>query len=591
MDPKSLLDWFATTGPGAVNALARNTANSLMSGEEPAHRWSMLPLTDDAQGNTSLGIPQMGIDLYNDWNSVDAWAKGAMNEDGNALLPNKLAGINLSGMLPLGGAATGAVAAADTGSLGMFAGRAAKTADHAALSRAEELAKSGTPREQIWKDTGWFQGPDKKWRYEIDDSGATRGELTKTYDRDPTFVGGLIDHQNFFDAYPMASEDLARRMTKAENDRSFGAINTTLRPDGRLYMKHNPMMGDEDYVSTILHELQHGVQRREGFALGTNPRAAGSVENYLKSAGEVESRAVQKRKDLTSSERQGRPPWLDYDVPEADQLFSNPDEALAAPLALNALQSQPENASLLGRLMGMARGAVAGEAERAAIPRTLEPSDYSFMTKSQSDLTSTYADDFLGPTEYHYDGTGIPTTVSGYRGSWAKERPRTPGTRDDEFWGTSSKTVANGYSGYVDGGTKDHHFIAPSDDSSVIPFTAEFQNPYIVNASKPYPFTRVPNNKGYQGISHFAVQDAKSLGHDGVIFNNILEDMTNGSVPSQTIVGLKPGTIKSKLTGETLFSNPDEALAAPLVTNALQQQSPEGTDSLLDRLLKGYANQ
>lgn len=54
-----------------------------------------------------------------------------------------------------------------------FAGRNAKTADTAALSRAEDMAAKGLPREQIWNDTGWFQGRDGKWRFEIDDSGAS----------------------------------------------------------------------------------------------------------------------------------------------------------------------------------------------------------------------------------------------------------------------------------------------------------------------------------------------------------------------------------------------------------------------------------
>lgn len=57
--------------------------------------------------------------------------------------------------------------------LRMFAGPMAKTADHQALSRAQEMAGQGATRDAIWRDTGWFQGVDGKWRFEIDDSGAT----------------------------------------------------------------------------------------------------------------------------------------------------------------------------------------------------------------------------------------------------------------------------------------------------------------------------------------------------------------------------------------------------------------------------------
>jgi hypothetical protein len=37
-------------------------------------------------------------------------------------------------------------------------------------------------------------------------------------------------------------------------------------------------------------------------------------------AGEVEARAVQERRNLTAEQRRARPPWLDYDVPEASQI-------------------------------------------------------------------------------------------------------------------------------------------------------------------------------------------------------------------------------------------------------------------------------
>jgi hypothetical protein len=82
------------------------------------------------------------------------------------------------------------------------------------------------------------------------------------------------------------------------------------------------------------HELQHFVQDVEGFARGGTyddvaPPALsiGPLEirtrlgrQYLNQAGEVEARAVQKRMDMTAAERRARPPWLDYDVPEYQQI-------------------------------------------------------------------------------------------------------------------------------------------------------------------------------------------------------------------------------------------------------------------------------
>ena len=52
------------------------------------------------------------------------------------------------------------------------AGMNARTADRAALRRAEALEKSGTDNETIRQETGWYRGMDGQWRFEIDDSGA-----------------------------------------------------------------------------------------------------------------------------------------------------------------------------------------------------------------------------------------------------------------------------------------------------------------------------------------------------------------------------------------------------------------------------------
>ena len=74
---------------------------------------------------------------------------------------------NVAGAAMVGGLAAPKPAA---NAVGIFGGRLAKTADQAKLAQAEKMAAEGAPREQIWSQTGWFQGPDKKWRFGIDDS-------------------------------------------------------------------------------------------------------------------------------------------------------------------------------------------------------------------------------------------------------------------------------------------------------------------------------------------------------------------------------------------------------------------------------------
>jgi hypothetical protein len=155
--------------------------------------------------------------------------------------------------------------AAETGIpmvLGMFAGPGAKTANMGMLARAQEMAGRGLHREQIWKDTGWFQGQDGKWRFEIDDSAAR-------FKRDPggERLGNHLEHPELFQAYP----ELANAPFSTEPpggsagsfDRNTGTVAVDRHPP--------PSMGRR---SVALHELQHAVQQREGFAQGSSPNVA-----------------------------------------------------------------------------------------------------------------------------------------------------------------------------------------------------------------------------------------------------------------------------------------------------------------------------
>lgn len=54
----------------------------------------------------------------------------------------------------------------------IIAGQKAKGADLNLLEQAKQLEKAGADRQMIWDATGWFKAPDKKWRFEIDDSTA-----------------------------------------------------------------------------------------------------------------------------------------------------------------------------------------------------------------------------------------------------------------------------------------------------------------------------------------------------------------------------------------------------------------------------------
>lgn len=223
------------------------------------------------------------------------------------------------------------------------AGIGAKTADSAALRRAEALEKSGTDNETIRQETGWYRGMDGQWRFEIDDSkiklryeaSAENGrEMIPNY----TTLGNLIDAPELFAAYPdMRNMDV---VFQDLNDGAYGAYN---RQFDSIDLSRKLKSSQYDLLDTLTHEIQHAVQNREGFTRGTNPtywnrklengfdsrtttqkkRSAQLAEKYnqLKSADPQLMKAVEELEAMTPTVPRGE---VDWDTLE--QLTPDPPE-------------------------------------------------------------------------------------------------------------------------------------------------------------------------------------------------------------------------------------------------------------------------
>lgn len=214
----------------------------------------------------------------------------------------------------LGGTVMGSVfGIAPKGSVGIFGGRLSKTADQNALKQAETMAANGVAREEIWNKTGWFQGVDGKWRYEIPDNASKLNP-------DAYAMPAIFQHDQLYQAYPRIAFDKA------------GVDVTPIGPVGG-YMARSEIDGvpgprelfvrartPQQARTMMAHEVQHRVQDIEGFAQGANYKEWGP-EKYHRSAGENEAKAVMRRIHLTPEELKARPPWLDYSVPEQDQIL------------------------------------------------------------------------------------------------------------------------------------------------------------------------------------------------------------------------------------------------------------------------------
>jgi hypothetical protein len=69
-----------------------------------------------------------------------------------------------------------------------------------------------------------------------------------------------------------------------------------------------------DIRDTLLHEPQHAIAAREGFARGTNSQAAGGFENYMKDPGEMLARVAALRRNMTPEARRKFPFYRHMDT-------------------------------------------------------------------------------------------------------------------------------------------------------------------------------------------------------------------------------------------------------------------------------------
>jgi hypothetical protein len=333
-------------------------------------------------GDARLAVPQGLLDAANALlGAADAPAAAAqglipaadMNEEG---FNTAAAVMGLGGLL----AGPRGVLDYDPSETRIFLGPRSSGADLDALGQARNLAARRRSPEEIWEQTGWFKGADGNWRYEIDDSRAVLRQpaadaLNSAGSGYQTNYSGGVLHQpllggtyrgvDYKPAYDfMGDMDFSRENTpRGSFDRDTGRI-AVAGPSS------------QEGLPVALHELQHAVQRQEGFAGGSNPgfemsellaeRAAErtnlsrlidetqsalglsgyrpqhpdllplyqrydelleraipeeqAYQRYLRTAGEVEANNVMNRLRMTADERRATPPWITQDFPYDEQI-------------------------------------------------------------------------------------------------------------------------------------------------------------------------------------------------------------------------------------------------------------------------------
>lgn len=194
-----------------------------------------------------------------------------------------------------------------------FGGRNANTVDLDALRRAQEMERQGVAAETIFRETGWYTGADGKWRFEIDDSGM---EYNPRREEDGAVPGqtlaDFLKHDELFRSYPQL------RKTRLEFADLGRGINGQYNAETDTIALSNELRDAPE--GTLIHEIQHAIQRAEGFASGANTKF---WERQLESG--YDGRTQQQRREVQRL-------WQEY-----NSIRDNEPDFFAAMVGLEAM--------------------------------------------------------------------------------------------------------------------------------------------------------------------------------------------------------------------------------------------------------------
>jgi len=237
-------------------------------------------------------------------------------------------------------------------------------------SIAKDMEQGGATDREIWKATGNWRGPDAHWRQEISDhsavfpstpevnalrdslkwskSGYVNGgpyqKFHKAQDRTLADLSGeglgtVMKHDNAFDAYP-SLRHIPVEYNPSISGGTFHSADGLFGTDQFIDLGFGNR-GLVDMKSVPLHEIQHAIQNKEGWARGGNPTEffkdsanetmgfpprqdqaawikeaeALAMKKYRSLAGEAEARMTQTRMNMTPVMRRSIFPEDSYDVP------------------------------------------------------------------------------------------------------------------------------------------------------------------------------------------------------------------------------------------------------------------------------------
>lgn len=216
-----------------------------------------------------------------------------------------------------------------------YAGRNANGANLESLREAQEMLSAGADMESIRKATGWHEGMDGKWRWEIDDSkmeyhragdalfgrnhpeyaeqqrleqkmlygeltdteqarlraltetwGRERNRLSERVERGNARLEDILDHEELFHAYPQL-----RHVRVVFDETPKGVLGSFSAEGNQITISEELRDAPQD---VLIHEIQHAIQNAEGFAKGSNRQY---WEEKLTNGDEIQSKGFQEARE------------------------------------------------------------------------------------------------------------------------------------------------------------------------------------------------------------------------------------------------------------------------------------------------------
>lgn len=206
------------------------------------------------------------------------------------------------------------------------------------LTIAKMMEKNRFDAKRIKMATGWERGADGRWRYEVPDDIRIKpgvfDKLVELVEKTKIAPGGKIisgiiedehfgesvDMEDLFDApelykaYPELRKCRIRilDLPGARWGSSFGGA---IDLNWRMFTQKAKEWGFPTVLDTMAHEVQHEIQKIEGFAIGS------SDEPYWERTGEVDARNAARRRGMTESEIAQSIGEETEDVPRSEQTF------------------------------------------------------------------------------------------------------------------------------------------------------------------------------------------------------------------------------------------------------------------------------